>query len=269
MARLGVLRVRIGSVVGTLYLGTSGFAYKEWKGPFYPEGLKDADMLQFYASRFPAVEINYTFRRFPTEEVLRTWGARTPEGFRFALKANQRITHTRRLRNADADVSDFLSRAQALGHRLGPILFQCPPTLQYNRELIESFLAYLPPMFRCAFEFRHPSWVEARPILRDQGAAWCIAETDDTEADAIPPIEGPFGFLRLRKDAYSDDELRRWSDRIGAAQADGLDVFTYLKHEEGTAAPRHAERLSALAGTEPQARPLRRNGSAMAWNTGQ
>jgi uncharacterized protein YecE (DUF72 family) len=255
-------------VEGTLYLGTSGFAYQEWKGPFYPEGLKDADMLRFYSTRFPSVEINYTFRRYPTEEIVRSWGERTPEGFRFALKANQRITHTRRLRGADADVSDFLDRARHLGDRLGPILFQCPPTLQYNRELIESFLGYLPPTFRCAFEFRHPSWAEARPILRDQGAAWCIAEMDDTQADAIPPIEGPFGFLRLRKEAYSDDDLRRWSERIGAALVKGLDVFAYLKHEEGTAAPRHAERLSALAG-EAQTRPPRRNGSAMAWNTGQ
>jgi uncharacterized protein YecE (DUF72 family) len=256
-------------VAGTLYLGTSGFAYKEWKGPFYPGDLKDADMLPFYATRFPSVEINYTFRRYPTEETLRTWGERTPESFRFALKANQRITHTRRLRNADGDVSDFLDRARVLGDKLGPILFQCPPTLQYSRELIEGFLAYLPPTFRYAFEFRHPSWAESRPILREQGAAWCIAEMEDTQTDAIPAIEGPFGFLRLRKEAYSDDDLRRWSDRIAAARAEGLDVFAYLKHEEGTAAPRHAERLSALAGTASQAKPLRRNGSAMAWNTGQ
>jgi uncharacterized protein YecE (DUF72 family) len=238
--------VRIAGVAGTLYLGTSGFAYPEWKGPFYPEKLKDADMLPFYATRFPSVEINYTFRRFPTEKIMRTWGQRTPEGFRFALKANQRITHFRRLRDADTDVSDFLDRARALGDRLGPILFQCPPTLQFSRELIESFLGYLPPTFRCAFEFRHPSWAEARPILQDQGAAWCIAETDGTEE--IPPIESPFGFLRLRKEAYTDEELRRWSERIGIAVADGLDVFAYFKHEDGATAPRHAERIAALVG---------------------
>lgn len=240
--------MRIAGVAGTLYLGTSGFAYPEWKGPFYPEKLKDADMLPFYATRFPSVEINYTFRRFPTEEIMRTWGQRTPEGFRFALKAHQRITHFRRLRDADTDVSDFLDRARALGDRLGPILFQCPPTLQFSRELIESFLGYLPPTFRCAFEFRHPSWAEARPILRDQGAAWCIAETDATETDEIPPIEGPFGFLRLRKEAYTDEELRRWSERIGIAVSDGRDVFAYFKHEDDATAPRHAERIAALVG---------------------
>ena len=233
-------------MAGALYLGTSGFAYPEWKGSFYPANLKDPEMLGFYSGRFPSVEINYTFRRFPAEKTLRTWAERTPEKFRFALKANQRITHTRRLRDADTDVSEFLDRARNLGERLGPILFQCPPTLQFNRELIESFLAYLPPTFRCAFEFRHPSWVEARPILRDQGAAWCIAETDETEPDAIPPIEGPFGFLRLRKEVYSDDELGRWAEKIGTAVAEGLDVFAYLKHEEGVAAPRHAERIAEL-----------------------
>jgi uncharacterized protein YecE (DUF72 family) len=238
--------VRIASVAGALYLGTSGFAYPEWKGTFYPKDLKDAEMLPFYAGRFPSVEINYTFRRFPAEKTLRTWAERTPDGFRFALKANQRITHTRRLRDADTDVSDFLDRARTLGERLGPILFQCPPTLQFGRELIEAFLAYLPPTFRCAFEFRHPSWTEARPILRDQGAAWCVAETDATEADALPPIEPPFGFLRLRKEAYKDEELRRWADRIGNAIGEGLDVFAYLKHEEGVAAPRHAERIASL-----------------------
>ena len=233
-------------MAGTLYLGTSGFAYPEWKGSFYPEGLKDDQMLPFYAGRFPSVEINYTFRRFPIEKTLRTWAERTPEGFRFALKANQRITHFRRLRDADGDVSDFLDRARTLGERLGPILFQCPPTLQYDRELIESFLGFLPPTFRCAFEFRHPSWSEARPILRDQGAAWCIAETDATEPDSLPPIEEPFGFLRLRKEEYSDDELKRWADRLGGAIAEGLEVYAYLKHEEGVAAPRHAERIATL-----------------------
>jgi uncharacterized protein YecE (DUF72 family) len=238
--------VRIGTVAGTLYLGTSGFAYPEWKGSFYPEGLKDAEMLPYYAGRFPSVEINYTFRRYPSEKTLRAWAERTPEGFRFALKANQRITHFRRLRGADPDVSDFLDRARILGERLGPILFQCPPTLQYDRELIESFLAYLPPTFRCAFEFRHPSWAEARPILRDQGAAWCIAETDATEGNGLPPIEEPFGFLRLRKEEYTEDELRRWADRIGNALSEGVDVYAYLKHEEGVAAPWHAAMIASF-----------------------
>jgi uncharacterized protein YecE (DUF72 family) len=233
-------------VAGTLYLGTSGFAYAEWKGPFYPEDLKDAGMLSFYAGRLPSVEINYTFRRFPAPKTLETWRDRTPEGFRFALKANQRITHTRRLRDADTDVSDFLDRARSLGERLGVILFQCPPTLQYDRALIEGFLAYLPPTFRYAMEFRHESWGEARPLLDEHGVAWCFAETEETPSDAEPILSSPFAYLRLRKDEYAAEDLSRWAARLRAALRAGVDVYAYLKHEEGAAAPRYAEELARL-----------------------
>jgi len=231
---------------GTLYLGTSGFGYQEWKGSFYPEDAKDADMLPYYSGRFPSVEINYTFRRFPAPKTLATWAERTSESFRFALKANQRITHTRRLAGADADVSDFLDRARTLGERLGPILFQCPPTLRFDRALIESFLAYLPPTFRYAMEFRHPSWSEARPILREQGVAWCFAETDDTPEEAERVLSSPFAYLRLRKDEYDETHLKRWAERIGDAVTEGRDVYVYFKHESDDAAPRHAEGLQDL-----------------------
>jgi uncharacterized protein YecE (DUF72 family) len=244
-------------VTGTLYLGTSGFAYQEWKGTFYPADLKDPDMLGFYASRFPSVEVNYTFRRYPAEKTLRTWAERTPEGFRFTLKANQRITHTRRLRDADSDVSDFLDRARLLGPRLGPILFQCPPTLEFDRGLLESFLAYLPPTHRYAFEFRHPSWSAARELLPAQGAAWCFAETEETRE--APVLAEPFAFLRLRKEAYTEEELAAWAQRIGGALEAGLDVYAYIKHEEEGAAPKFADRLGQLVGSA----------AAMTWNTGQ
>jgi uncharacterized protein YecE (DUF72 family) len=229
-----------------LYLGTSGFAYPEWKGSFYPSDLKDADMLGFYAERLGSVEINYTFRRFPVPKTLETWRERAPDGFRFTLKANQRITHTRRLAGADADASDFLDRARTLGDRLGPILFQCPPTLQFDRARLESFLAYLPPTFRYAMEFRHPSWVEARPLLAEQGVAWCFAETDETPDNAEPVLSSPFAYLRLRKEEYAEDDLSRWAERLRDHLASGSDVYAYFKHEEGAAAPRYAERLSSL-----------------------
>jgi len=128
-------------MAGTLYLGTSGFAYDEWKGPFYPPTLRQKEMLPFYAERFPSVEINYTFRQQPAEKTLVTWRDATPETFRFVLKAHQRITHWLRLKDADEAVSAFLERARTLGDRLGPILFQCPPNLPYDRTLIESVLA--------------------------------------------------------------------------------------------------------------------------------
>jgi uncharacterized protein YecE (DUF72 family) len=234
-------------MAGTLYLGTSGFAYAEWKGPFYPETLKNAEMLSYYSGRFPSVEINYTFRRQASEKTLATWREQTPGPFRFALKAHQRITHTLRLRDADESVSMFLDRARTLGDRLGPILFQCPPSLKFDRALIEGFVGYLPPTARYAMEFRHPSWEEAKPILAEQGVAWCTAETD--ESFGGKPVFEPFGYLRLRKEAYSDEEIKAWAERIAPPLESGLDVYAFFKHEDKGAGPVFAERLSQVIGT--------------------
>ena len=207
-------------MAGALYTGTSGFAYDEWKhGVFYPEGLKNADMLSYYASRFRSVEINYTFRRFPTEKTLAGWREGTPDGFAFTLKANQRITHFKRLADADDDVRDFLRLAKLLGDRLGTVLFQCTPTLKYDRQLIEQFVGSLPPDVRAVMEFRDASW----------NLSW-----------------DPYGYLRLRKTEYSDEELKAWADRIEPALAAGSDVYCYFKHEGEGMSPRMAERLEAL-----------------------
>jgi uncharacterized protein YecE (DUF72 family) len=234
-------------VAGNFYLGTSGFAYDEWKHDvFYPEGLKNREMLSYYASRFPSVEINYTFRRFPTEKTMETWKAETPEHFRFTLKANQRITHFKRLAQVDEDVRDFLERAKLLGERLGTVLYQCPPSLKYDRGLIESFVGYLPPTPRAAMEFRHASWKEARDLLLEQGVAWCVAETDENDPGADDLSWEPFGFLRLRKSAYTDEELRGWADRIRPALEAGNDIYCYFKHEDEGMSPKMAERLEAM-----------------------
>jgi uncharacterized protein YecE (DUF72 family) len=237
-------------MAGTLYLGTSGFAYDEWKGPFYPSDLKQKDMLPFYAGRFSSVEVNYTFRQRPAEKTLTTWREATPDGFLITLKAHQRITHWLRLADADEAVGNFLERAKVLGPRLGTILFQCPPNLPYDRALIENFLGFLPPMYRYAFEFRHPSWAQARDILAEQGAAWCVAETDEKPAPDEPIPSEPFAYLRLRKESYSDDELQVWAKRIIQALEQGHHVFCYFKHEEKGAGPIMAERMAAVVGTE-------------------
>jgi uncharacterized protein YecE (DUF72 family) len=232
---------------GTLYLGTSGFAYDGWKhGVFYPEGLKNREMLSYYATRFASVEINYTFRRFPTEKTLTTWRELTPEHFRFTLKANQRITHFKRLAGADEDVGDFLRVAGVLGERLGTVLYQCPPSLTYDRGLIEAFVGYLPPQPRAAMEFRHASWREARDLLLEQGVAWCVAETDEQDPGPDDLSWEPFGFLRLRKTEYSDEELAGWAARIGPALEAGHDVYCYLKHEDEGASTKMADRLGAM-----------------------
>ncbi|MGH2635643.1 MAG: DUF72 domain-containing protein [Actinomycetota bacterium] len=234
-------------MAGTLYLGTSGFSYDEWKhGVFYPEGLKNREMLSYYASRFPSVEINYTFRRFPTEKSLTTWRDETPEPFRFTLKAYQKITHWKRLADVDTDVRDFLDRAKVLGGRLGAVLYQCPPTLEYDRGLIEAFVGYLPPEPRAAMEFRHASWAEARELLLSQGVAWCVAETDEKDPGPDDLSWEPFGFLRLRKTEYSDEELGGWAERIRPVLQAGNDVYCYFKHEDEGSSTRMADRLRAM-----------------------
>jgi uncharacterized protein YecE (DUF72 family) len=235
-------------MAGTLFIGTSGFAYAEWKGPFYPTTLKQKDMLPYYASKFPTVEINYTFRQQPAEKTLVAWRDATPDGFQMTLKAHQRITHWLRLANADEAVAAFLDKAKILGPRLGPVLFQCPPNLAYDRALIENFVGYLPPTYRYAFEFRHPSWSEAKGLLASQGAAWCTAETDEQPVGDGPLSADPFAYLRLRKLEYSDEELAAWAGRIGEALARDRDVFCYFKHEDKGAGPILAERMAALVG---------------------
>lgn len=230
---------------GTLYAGTSGFAYPEWKGVFYPEGLSDSEMLSYYARLLPSVEINYTFRRLPAEKTLARWVSQSPEGFRFALKASQRITHFRRLAGADESVSTFLDRARLLGDRLGPILFQCPPTLEYDRGLIESFLAYLPPTFRSAMEFRHPSWVEARGLLEEHGVAWCVADVDEGGIGALELGSAPFAYVRLRRDEYGEEDLSTWAKRVRTTLDEGRDAYVFMKHEGGEA-PGRALRLREL-----------------------
>jgi uncharacterized protein YecE (DUF72 family) len=234
-------------VSGTLYLGTSGFAYDEWKhGAFYPEGLPAKGMLAHYASVFGSVEINYTFRRFPTEKTLTAWREQTPEGFRFTVKANQRITHTRRLRGVRDEVAAFVECSQALGDRLGPILFQCPPNLKFDEGLIRAFAADVPPGVSAAMEFRHPSWDEAWPLLAESGIARCVADTDEREVAEDGLSWQPFGYLRLRRTEYSDAALGIWAGRIRAALDGGSDVYCYFKHEDSAAGPRMALRLGAM-----------------------
>ena len=230
---------------GTLYLGTSGFGYDAWMdGVFYPKDVKAAGRLSYYASVFNAVEIHYTFRRFPAESLFRGWRDQVPEGFRFAVKASARITHVKQFADAESETTLFCERASLLGERLGPILFRCPDTLPYDRELLARFLDTLPDGVAAAMEFRHPSWNEARDLLEARGVAWCMTENDDLDPETGPLSWHPFGYLRLRRPDYSDAELGVWAGRIAAALAAGSDVHCFFKHEDEAAGPRMALRLA-------------------------
>ncbi len=232
--------------------GASGFSYKPWRGPFYPEKLPEADMLAFYASRLPTVEINNSFYRMPRENVLAAWAEKTPPAFRFALKAPQRITHQLRLKEAGEATGFFFRVADVLGDRLGPALFQLPPYMRQDLGLLESFLAGLPKGRRVAFEFRHASWFDDAVFaaLRAHDAALCINDTEETERSAPVVATAGLGYLRLRRPGYDEAALRGWAQRIAAQP--WSEAFVFFKHEDDGAAPRLAAGLMALL---PGARP--------------
>lgn len=234
---------------GKLYAGTSGFAFKEWKGVFYPEGVTDKKMLAYYSTQLGSVEINYTFRRMPSEDTLNNWAKQTGQGFRFTLKAPQRITHFKRLKDAREDVEEFVRRARLLGPRLGTVLFQLPPNFKYERSRLEDFLVGLPPVARYAFEFRHESFhsAEAKDLLGRHSAAWVAAETDESALRQVP-VTAPFAYLRLRKQEYTDRELSAWGTKVRELLEQGTDVYCYFKHEGGGVGPRYALAVLDAAG---------------------
>lgn len=230
-------------------MGTSGYSYKEWKGSFYPEKLPASGMLSFYAAQFSTVEINHSFYQMPTEKLLLGWAKTVPEGFRFALKTNQQITHIKRLRNCADTMKRFLEVASVLneGDHLGPILVQLPPTFKFDQPLLEEFLSLRPPAFSFAFEVRHPSWYtdETYAVLRKHGTALCLAETEkDTPLEVLTTN---FTYVRLRRENYTPKQLAVWRKRFEAWAGNGVDVYAYCKHEDAGKAPAYARSLLGRA----------------------
>lgn len=238
-----------------LYVGSSGYSYKEWKGPFYPEDLPDKKMLRFYGERFRSVEINNTFYRMPKESVLAAWGEEVPADFKFVLKAPQRITHMQRLKESADSVGYLLKVAAALKERLGPLLFQLPPFLKKDAPRLREFLALLPPERRAAFEFRHQSWfdTEVFDLLREHRSVLCIAEAEN-DLDIPFVSTADWGYLRLRRPDYGDPDLKAWADRVRAQE--WRDGFIFFKHEDEGKAPLMARRFLELSqGGEEKAPP--------------
>lgn len=221
--------------------GTSGFSYKEWKGSFYPEDLPADAMLRYYAERLPAVEINNTFYRMPKAELLAGWAEEVPDGFRFVLKASQRITHFKRLKDVSEEVGYFLRVAATLGDRLGPILFQLPPNLKKDLPRLSEFLELLPAATRAALEFRHASWFEddVFEALRARGAALCVAEDEELAAPLV--ATAGWGYLRLRRPDYGDAEVQSWADRVRAQSWE--EAYVFFKHEDAGTGPRLATQM--------------------------
>ncbi len=223
-------------------VGTSGYSYKEWKGHFYPEDLPAAKMLPFYAERFDSVEINNTFYRMPEATTLTKWTSQVPDGFTFVLKAPQRITHQKRLAGAEDDVRHLFETASVLGSKLGPVLFQLPPYSRKDAAKLRAFVDILPSDRQVAFEFRHMSWCddEIYSILRDRDAPLCLSDTDESgDPDALVIPTATWGYLRLRRTQYSDDDLAAWARRLNAQN--WREAYVFFKHEDEAKGPAFAK----------------------------
>jgi uncharacterized protein YecE (DUF72 family) len=227
-----------------LLAGTSGFSYKEWLGHFYPEKLPGNEMLRYYAERFTTVEINNTFYRMPAESMLAQWAEQVPEHFAFTLKAPRRITHESRLRDTESNATEFIRRANALGNKLGVLLFQLPPYLKKDVARLHDFLALLPPGQQIAFEFRNDSWQddEVYDALRSRGAILCVTDTDEGDTPFVATAS--CGYVRLRRTQYNDDELRAWAGQIAAKALPR--TYVYFMHEDEALGTRFAKRLNEL-----------------------
>lgn len=234
--------------MGKLYAGTSGWAYPQWKPGFYPAKLPAAKFLGYYGTRLNSVELNYTFRRFPTEKLLMGWIAATPADFKFTVKAHQNITHVKRLKDAEEWTSRFLASLGLLREagKLGPVLFQLPPFLRCDVPRLKTFLAQLPRDTRVAFEFRHESWFsgEVFEALREANAALCQAESEKLETPDVQTAD--FAYFRLRKQSYSPKERGELAKQAIELARNG-DVFTYFKHEDTPEGALYAEELLAAA----------------------
>jgi uncharacterized protein YecE (DUF72 family) len=226
-------------------VGTSGYSYKEWKGPFYPTDLAATRFLGFYAAAFKTVEINNTFYKMPTAKLVEGWANEVPDGFTFALKAPQRITHMAKLKNAGDSVAMFVDTAARLGPKLGPLLFQLPPFMKKDVPRLAEFLEQAPKGVRIAFEFRHESWFddEVWETLRAHGVSLCVAEGEKLESPLVATAS--WGYVRLRRDAYTDEVITGWAERIRAQPWE--EAFVYIKHDNGDA-PSVALRLTRALG---------------------
>jgi len=229
-----------------LFVGTSGYGYKEWKGNFYPEKLPAKEMLNYYAQHFSTVEINNTFYKMPDASVLESWTLQLPDGFRFVVKAPQLITHRKRLKNTEAELDQLLKAVAVLKDHRGPLLFQLPPNLKKDVALLQTFLRGVGRRVQAAIEFRHESWNDddVSACLVAHKCALCVADTDEVPVTQLIST-APWGYLRLRRERYTTKQLKEWVKQIKSQPWQSAYVF--FKHEDTGTGPRFAARFLELA----------------------
>ncbi len=235
-----------------IHIGTSGWHYKHWKGPFYPEKLPNSRLLEHYSRFFDTVELNNTFYRLPLETGLETWRETTPDGFTFAAKGSRFITHMKKLKDPETAIAKYFERVDRLGEKLGPIVFQTPPWWEANLERLEIFLAALPGEHRYAFELRNPTWHtdEVCRLLRRHNAAFCTFEI----AGFHSPIEvtADWTYVRLHgpggayQGSYPESTLRAWSERIRSWERELRAVYVYFDNDQAAYAVENALELKRL-----------------------
>jgi len=228
-----------------IFVGTSGYGYKEWRGKFYPGEISPHAMLNFYAQRFGTVEINNTFYHMPTANIMISWTQQVPVDFVFTFKAPQVITHRKRLRNVGAEIQYLIRTLSVLQGKLGPVLFQFPESFQADPQVFENFLTLIPDQISCAFEFRNSSWFgnNILGMLQEKRCALCITDTDDNPAHDVISTAA-WGYLRLRRSDYKDADLSHWLKKIRLQQ--WKKVFVFFKHEDMAKGPELAMNFKKL-----------------------
>jgi uncharacterized protein YecE (DUF72 family) len=237
-----------------VHVGTSGWHYKHWRGPFYPEKLPASEMLEFYFQHFDTVEINNSFYRLPPESALESWRDSTPADFRFALKASRFLTHMKKLKDPEAGIATFFERAGLLGKKLGPVLFQLPPWWEVNTERLEAFLRALPRGHRYCFELRNPTWhtPEVYRILERHNAAFCIFEIAGFHTDIR--LTADWTYVRLHgpggayQGSYSRESLQQWVGRIAEWRKHLRAVYVYFDNDQAAYAAENARTLREMTG---------------------
>lgn len=237
---------------GTVRIGTSGWSYKHWKGPFYPVDIADKQMLAYYYRSFSTVEINSSFYHLPLKRTFENWRDFSPEDFTFAVKASRYITHNKKLKDSSEAVERFFERASGLGGKIGPVLWQLPPILKIDAERLREFLDLLPSGYRHTFEFRHPSWFDSEiySLLEERRSAFCIYDLGGRMSPVM--VCADFAYVRLHGPAgpyggsYSGQALSTWAEAITGWTDDGLDVYCYFDNDEKGFAALNAAELQKL-----------------------